>query len=323
MMVLSRIVFLFFGPFVFLYSLSAEYQIKEGRLIDSAYIATESGEEHYQSMLQASYRQDWKEVLREATIIQKNFPQHDFFHEVLFYEAVAFFHQRDYGIADQKFSEYLKQKKSHLIAHLEESLEYKYQIAEQFRHGEKKRFLGLHSFPKWLPASGDAIAIYDEILENYGDHSHLLSAKSLFAKGSLLVEMKQFEEGLAALDTLIEKFPNTDFAFQAYVKLSQVYHEQMRKEIHHPDLLFLAEMNMQLFARDFPQHEAEQREMKRLWQEMREVRAVGIFEIAQFYERKKHFEAARVYYQNILEYYAETNIVEKVREEISSLPTSE
>ena len=188
-------------------SLQSAYTIKDGRLINMHEIATLSVQEHYSLAKQALELKNWPELIRQSQIIVKNFPGTDFAWDCYFYLGEAYFHLRELDFANANFSTYLKQLAPKFF---EQSIEYKFQIAQLFEKGDKKPLFGLEGMPKWVPAYEEAIAIYEEVIMALPQHD--LAVQAMLGKGNLLFKEGEFKESIETFQTLIRRFPKHPLA---------------------------------------------------------------------------------------------------------------
>ena len=294
-------------------SSEAAYTIKDGKLINMHEIATLSVQEHYSLLKQAIEMKNWPELIRQSHIIVKNFPGTAFALDAHFYLGEAYFHLREFDLANLNFSLYLKQSAPKFF---EEAIEYKFNIAQFFEKGEKRPLLGLEGMPKWMPAQHEAIEIYEEVIMALPQHD--LAVQALLGKGNLLFREGDFKESIETFQTLIRRFPKHPLACDSYVAITNVYLTQSQKEFPDPDYLDLAEINTKKFKADFPSH-PKIAVVDKMLDDMKELYAKELYETAQFYERTKKAGAAMIYYSKIISKYPTTLTAKKSKKRLDVL----
>ncbi len=282
-------------------SLEASYTFKNGHFVNTREMATLSVQEHFSLLMQAYEKQEWDELIRQATIISKNFSGSSFAQEAIFFQGVGHFHLREYDLANKNLSLYLKKEAT--SKHFEEAIDYKFQIAQKYQGGSKKHILGFEAMPKWVPAKEDALAIYDEVIAALPHHE--LGALSLFGKAQLHFEQEEYQQSIESLQTLIRRFPKHQLAPESYLEISKVYLTQVKREFADPDLLDLAEINLKKFRQDFPS-ESRIEQAEQLLHDMQEIYAHTLYETGRFYERTKKPKAAIIYYSKVIAKYPAT-----------------
>ncbi|MBU6149766.1 MAG: outer membrane protein assembly factor BamD [Verrucomicrobia bacterium] len=293
--------------------MQAAYTIKDGKLINMHEVATLSVQEHYSLAKQALERKNWPEVIRQTQVIIKNFPGTAFAWDSYFYLGEAYFHLRELDLANANFSIYLKQVAPKFF---EQAIEYKFHIAQRFESGDKLPILGIEGMPRWMPASREAIDIYDEVVMALPQHD--LAVQALLGKGNLLFKEKEFKESIETFQTLIRRFPKHPLACDSYIAITKVYLTQSKEEYPDPDMLDLAEINAKKFKIDFPSH-PKIAMIDTMLEEMKELFAGELYKTAQFYERTKKPGAAVIYYSKIVNKYPSTQISTKSQKRLDVL----
>jgi outer membrane protein assembly factor BamD (BamD/ComL family) len=296
------------------WSVHAAYTFKNGKLIKNEEMATMSVQEHYSLAMDAYQKQDWDEVIRQSVIVAKNFSSTLFAQETLFYLGVAYFQIGEFENANKFLTRYLKKQSTPKF--FEEAIQYKFRVAENYHHGAKRHVLGWETMPKWVPARGEAIRIYDEVIAALPHHE--LAARALFGKAKLLVKDDEFKSSIETYQVLIRRFPKHPLAVESYIGIGEVYLIQSQAEYPDQDYLDLAEINLRKFHHDFPGEERIAVSEKMLL-EMKEVFASDLYDTGRFYERTKKPQAAYLYYTRILMKYPETKVCELVNRRLSKL----
>ncbi len=150
--------------------------------------------------------------------------------------------------------------------------------------------------------------------------SHELAVQSLYSKGWLLWEDRDFKGSVDAFQTVVRRFPKHELTPNSYLLINHVYLEQALFEFQNPDLLALAEINTQRFIRAFPKEEriADAEDSVRC---VREVYAKGLYDIGIFYEKTDKPRAAILYYRNTISRFPDTGFARAARERLDCLLT--
>lgn len=294
------------------FSLHAAYTFVDGKIVDATLVATMTMEEHYAEAVAAYEASDWREAAHQFGIVSNNFPLSPYGQEAFFYQGVSEYNLGEYDIADQAFSEYLQGKNHPRL--FEEALQYKFAIAEQFRSGAKRRFLGTKQLPKWVSAEGNAIKIYEEIIAAVPCHE--LAVKSLFSKGILHWSRREYSDAVECFQMIIRRFPKHELTPESYLLINSVYLDQSQTEFQNPDILAFAEINTLRFAQNFPREER-LCEARAGVLAIKEVYANGFYETGQFYERIGSPRASILYYRNAIIQFPETQVAQICRQRLA------
>lgn len=300
-----RFKFLILGFFLnaipMLPTLDAAYTLKDGKIIDASQVATMSLEEHYNAGVKALEASDWYGAANQFGIAAANFPLSPYGQEAAFFQGVALFNLGEYDLANEAFTSYLQGKSTPRL--FEETLEYKFAIAEQFRQGARRRLFGSKKLPKWAPGDDSGIKIYEEIIAAVPSHEYAI--KSLFSKALLHWKRKEYSEAVEAFQMITRRFPKHEYAPESYLLINRVYLDQSRKEFQNPDILSFAEINLRRFAASFPSEERLS-EAENDVLAIKEVYAKGYFDTGLFYERLGKPQAAVLYYRHAVIQFPET-----------------
>jgi outer membrane protein assembly factor BamD (BamD/ComL family) len=292
----------------------AAWTLKNGRLVDSEEVATLSSSEHYDIAMRALEVKDWRVAATNFKIVAKCFPLSTYAQDANYYLGIALFHMEEYEFSNDAFSAYIGAK-THPKFFLE-AIEYKFCIAEAFKNGATRRFFSTKKMPKWASGQNLGLTIYDEVIAALP--SHEFAVKSLYSKGCLLFQMKQYRDSVDALQLIVKRFSKHELAPESYLLITNIYLHQSKCEFQNPDILAFAEINVKRFKADFPREErvidAENAVL-----EIKEAYAKGLYETGQFYERIEEPRASIIYYQNAINQFPETSVAKLCEDRLCSL----
>lgn len=285
-----------------------------GKWSPEEYVPTLSVQEHYDLGYQLLYKNVWDAALTHFMVIYYHFDDSPFYADSLFYSAICYYFKSDFDLSNKQFSRYLTLGGK--LKHFEKVFEFKFQIAEYFGKGKKKHLLGYNKFPKWVSAKSDAMEIFDEIIAALPGKE--IAARSFFSKAELLRKKKEFRESIEALQSITRRFPKLALAAESFLKISAIYLEQSRIESQNPDLIALAQVNMQRFRKSFPSDDRIEMAKENVLA-MKEVYAKSLYDTGRFYERKKKPNASAIYYRDAMQRYPETESASRSVDRLSSL----
>ena len=277
------------------------------RMMTTSIIAKEdltslSPHEMYSLLPSAFENKDWKGLLRTSNEILSRCPESSFVADALYYRGIAYFHLRDNELANKFFSRYLKNDIS--PKYFEETLSYKFSIAEKFRKGTRKHLFGWNKMPKWSNAKEDALHIYEEIIAILPYHD--LAARAMFSKAQVEKDFEEYSTTIETLQQMIRRFPKHYMTPEAFLQIAKVYLKQCSPQRQDSDLLALADINIRKFIEAFP-NEKRIDEARKMYQQMQEIYARGLYEVGRFFARTRKPGAAEIYYSKIIAQYPQTN----------------
>ena len=254
-----------------------------------------TAQELHRSLQEALEKEDWWSVADFSGIISYNFPDSPFASEAAFLMGKSYFHLEQFELANDYFGIYLHQAGG--VKHFEDAIQYKFQIAEGYRLGKKRRLFGSHKMPRILPSKEEAVEIYEEVITTLPHHE--IAVKSLLGKAQLLAEFEDFKLSREALQTLIRRFPKHDLAAEAYLEMGRTYLTECQVSSMDADLLDLAEVNLRKFRQAFPREKRIQ-EAEALLIEMQELFAKNLLDIGKFFDKTHKPVAAKIYYSKVV-----------------------
>lgn len=269
---------------------------------------------HYN--LGAAYysQEEWRKASNEFEKVIHFFPTSDAAAEASFYLGICYYEMKEYDFANAEFSGYLKS--STHPEFFEEAINYKYSVAKQLSVGYRRRPFKYRYFPKWIEGQSLALEIYDEIVITVPNHE--LAVCSLFSKAELLFSMREYRESIDTYQILIRRFPKHEYTPESFLRISEAYYQLSKLEFQNPDLLALAELNARKFGEEFPRDERIEC-AENYAQKIKEVYAMGLCSVGQFYERTKYPNSAAIYYQCAIEEFPDTKVAKYCQRRLNQL----
>lgn len=274
--------------------------------------AADSSQEEYTLLVSSYENKDWKGVIETAKSSLKGDAESPFIGDLYYMTGVAYFNEGDYGIAEEYFSNFLQ--KSSAAKYFEDSIIYKFKIAEEYERGAGKHLMGWEFMPKWASGQDDAMKIYDEVIATLPHHE--VAAKALANKSKMQWKRGKYKEAVDQYQTLINRFPKNELTPEAYSNIAMIYYEQSTEEFPGSDLIELAVLNLKKFKADFPGDEkVAQAEV--MMGKMQNHYAKDLWESATYFEKKGKLVAARLYYEAIIQKYPASQYVSDATERMT------
>ncbi len=200
------------------------------------------------------------------------------------------------------FKEYRKAvQKYPSTPRFDEVLERESQIANYFLGGRKHKVFNTVAI---LPARDKAIEIFEAIVADgpFTDQGELAQYKLGIAHAAL----GDYEEAVKAYEQLISRYPNSPLVDDARYQIALASLKGTFKPGYDQSSTDLAMQELDAFLREQPSSDLVPEAEKRL-EELRELRAAHEYGVGQFYEGRDRQEAARIYYEAIVNNYGQTS----------------
>lgn len=270
--------------------------------------------QHFEGGLNAYMAENWHEAASQFHKVVSCFPCDDSSSEAYYYLGVSYMHTGELDLANEAFSNYLEHARH--PQYFEETIYNKFDIAEAFKNGYRRRFIKIKVMPKWMSARTLALTIYDEVI--LALPSDPIAADALYSKGGLLQLTADYRGSIEEFQSFVRRFPKHEKTPDAYLMIAKDYYLLSHTEFQNPDILALAEINARRFKTEFPKDER-LLEADTYVAGIQELYAGGLCSIGGFYERTKRPFAAVLYYRSAIVQFPQTPAAEYAKGRIACL----
>lgn len=199
--------------------------------------------------------------------------------------------QGNYDKAFDAYSAYIK--KYPRSANFNKAVEAEFGIAKMFLEGERKRLLGVKTFPSMIRAQ----EMFEAILKDAPFSK--LAPLAQFNVGLALEKQGKPEEAVAAYQKLIEKYAGTPVVADAYYQIGYVYYQQVSRGSYDEATRNKASEAFDEFIARYPESEKVPQARENLQNLSGGINS-NTLEVARFYEKQKNYKAAVIYYNEVI-----------------------
>ncbi len=175
-----------------------------------------------------------------------------------------------------------------------QALQAQFRIATQFLDGERLKLLGIRTFP-----SMERAAEMFESIVKAGPFSDIAPAAQ-FNIGLAHEKAKNRAEAIAAYQRVVELYPDSALADDAYYQIGYVLMQGTRGAQYDQQASQRALDAFQEFVLRFPRSEKVPQALENI-ERLQSKRTESSLSVAQFYDRQGNTQAARIYYNLVLE----------------------
>jgi outer membrane protein assembly factor BamD len=177
--------------------------------------------------------------------------------------------------------------------HFQEAIEAQFRIGEMYLNGKKRKVLGVPIGT----SLDDAVEIFAAIVRSapWGRYT----ARAQFNIGRAREKQGSPDLAIEAYQSVVEKFPNDPLAVDAQYQIGYIWYTAARRGTYDPDAAAKARTAFQDFLFRFPKSEKAPQARENLATLEHHV-TKSSFDIAEFYDRTKHYRAAVLYYNEVL-----------------------
>lgn len=219
------------------------------------------------------------------------------------------------GFYEKAFKIYQELVEKHpKSARYEEVLERQFQIAGRYLDG---RWFRLWNYIPTMPSMERTAKMYGQIVGN-GPYSPV-GPKAQMSIGTAREKQEEFRLAVQAYIRAADRYHDLPgVAEDAVYRAAQAWHKQANKAEYDQGTAGEAIDTYNDFALLFPQ-DARISEARLAVKELRNEQAAGAFAIARYYEEKRRWLAAEIYYNEVLLRDSESEFAEAARQRLSEL----
>jgi outer membrane protein assembly factor BamD (BamD/ComL family) len=190
-------------------------------------------------------------------------------------------------------------------------IEREYKIAEAFMAGEKRKAMGIV-----LPVDNPAIEIFDKVVENstYGP----LAAVAQYKLGLVLKGVLRYYEAEEAFNKVVSSYPDSEWVAPAKFQIASCRAAVSRGPEYDQGSATEAKDQFEAFVKEHPDAVLSAEAQKNI-EKLNEKEAASNYNIARFYEKQKAFGAAKIYYNDVINAYPNSQWAAKAMERINIL----
>ncbi len=241
---------------------------------------------------QALYEQSkYNEAIDECRKLIKYYPKAFEASEAQFYMALSFEGEKKLYEAFQAYQKVID--KYPFSKRLDEIIEKELRIAQAFMAGEKRKIGKVE-----LPVENPAIEILRKVVDNsaYGKSA----SYAQYLLGMTLKEAFRYQEAMEEFEKVGTTYPESEWASQAKFQAADCASKIAPKSDYDQELTKEAKKKFEEFVKSQPLPELKEEAVSKI-DTLKEKEAEGALKIAEFYEKQKKFDAARIYYQEVLD----------------------
>ena len=166
----------------------------------------------------------------------------------------------------------------------------------------------------------DVIDIFRAVIKNapYGE----LAPVAQYKIGLYLLEKQLYQEARDELEKVVNNYSESEWAKAAQYQIAIADSKRSPEAQYDQKITKVAVDEFKEFAKIYPGAELSEKAKVQI-SELREKEAHNNFLIAEFYQKQKDYKAAKVYYQSVVEDYAESKWAAKALERLRAIVNKE
>jgi outer membrane protein assembly factor BamD len=262
--------------------------------------------EQFEYALSLYDKKNYKEAKAEFEKLLKHFPKSLEAAESQYYLGLI---EQEQGNLYEAYLSYQKViDKYPFSERIPQIIEHEYKIAERFMSGEKRKTMGLN-----LPVENPAIEIFTKVIENstYGT----LAPAAQYKLGLVLKGLGRYYEAEDAFNKVITNYPDSEWIEAANFQIASCRAAVSKGSSYDQGATKEAKEKFEEFVKEHPDATLS-RDAQNNIERLNEQEAEGSYNIGRFYEKQKAYEAARIYYNEVINNYANSAWAAKALERL-------
>jgi len=254
---------------------------------------------------------EYKEATREFKKLIKHYPRAHEAPEAQFYIAKIL---QDQNQIFEAFKEYqVVVDKYPFSERSADIVKIQYDIGETLLKGLGERNKIIDTL---AGADYNVIDVFKTVIKNapYGQ----LAAPSQYKIGLYLLEKKLYQEARDEFEKVMNDYPESEWAKAAKYQIAVTDSQRSVSAEYDQKITGAAVEEFEEFLDENPDAELS-KEAKSQIMQLREKEAKNNFVVAQFYEKQKNYQAAKIYYQTIVDDYKDSTFSTKALQKIQEL----
>jgi outer membrane protein assembly factor BamD len=286
---------------------------ESNKWVNPKFTVKDTPEEQLKHALEFYENKEYKEALDEFKKLLQYYPKAKEAPDAQFYIGKI---QQDEGNLFEAFNAYQvvidKYPFSNLVPDI---VKRQYEIGNALLEGEGKRNIVLSAV---IGGNYNVIEVYRQVIKNapYGEYA----PPSQYKIGLYLQEKKLFQESRDEFEKTINDYPDSEWAKAAQFQIAMSDAKRSAGAGYDQQITKSAIQEFKNFVEIYPDAELSRNAQQEIFG-LREKEAENNFVIAQFYEKRKEYKAAKIYYSTIVEDYKDSRWVPKALEKIRQLNT--
>lgn len=255
---------------------------------------------------------DYKAALREYKKTVKAFPTSPEAATATFKMGVCYEKLEKPDAAFKMYQEVLEKYPS--VSDPKEVIRRQLAIADEYYKGKRRPFPLLKL--KLFKARGAAIEYFNKVVET-APYSELAADAKLSA-AQLQQGKNQFDEAIESYEFILEHYEKTKAAETAQFEIGMCYYDKALRARYDEQAISLANTHFKSYVEQYPEGEFGKEAREKLVA-LDEKKARGAFEVGQFYEKKRAFQSAMMYYTEVLQRHPLSGWAVKAEERIRGM----
>lgn len=255
-------------------------------------------------------KEAWKEALTAYRTIVRRWPLSSTAGEAAFKMGLMQERMGEFWPAFKSYQEVVKKYAGSQYFDL--AIERQYNIGNLYLAGEPQRIWKI----PLLPSMEKTVEIFDAVIKNAPYGAYAPAAQ--FKIGLAYERQKKWSDAISAYNKLLDRYPNSEYADDAQYQIGYAWYQASSQPDYDQSAAEKAIEAFQDFSVRYPNSE-KLTQAQAYVEELNGRRLQGTLNIARFYEEQKNFNAAIIYYNEVIQFAPDSPQAAEARRQIEAL----
>lgn len=283
---------------------------ESGKWANPKYAVKETPDAQFDWAMGFYNAEDYERAVKEFEKLIKHYPLSRLAAESQFYIGDIFEKNTDYYKAYESYQKLVDRYP--YFERIDEVIEREYRIGNLFYTGHKRKLFGVEI----LPSMEYAIEIFKKVVNNapYGQYAPLAQYKV----GLSYKKAGDFDLAKEAFGVVVEEYPDSEIADDAKYQVALCTMKGSMEVPYDQEKTNEALDEFETVLKMRPSEDIVE-ETKKAIKDLREKKAKQSYEIAQFYEKRKEYKSAMIYYQEVIDDFSDTSLAPQALDRLVEL----
>lgn len=280
------------------------------KFVNPKYAVKDNPKEQYDWAMGFYEAKDYQRAAAEFEKLTKNYEYSAHAAKSQYYAGLCYENMGKFYIAFQNYQKTIDNFPH--IDNMDEIIAREFNIANIYAVKESPKVLGADI----MTSMERAIEIYKKVVDNspYGK----LADEAQFKLGMAFKKTERYDEAIMAFQKIVDDYPSSAFAEKAKYEVATCAYKSSLKPDYDIESTNKAIKAFEEFSQENSTNDLS-KEASSTIQRLKDKSAEKSMSVAKFYESQKHYESAIIYYQDVVDRFPDSSLINTAKAKIEEL----
>jgi len=280
------------------------------KFVNPKYAVKDNPKEQYDWAMSFYEAKDYQRATAEFEKLTKNYEYSEYAARSQYYVGLCYENMGKFYLAFQNYQKTIDNFPH--IDNMDEIIAREFNIANIYAVKESPKVLGTDI----MTSMERAIEIYKKVVDNspYGK----LADEAQFKLGMALKKVERYDEAIMAFQKIVDDYPSSKFVEEAKYEVATCAYKSSLKPDYDIESTNKAIKAFEEFSQENSTNDLS-KEASATIQRLKDKSAEKSMSVAKFYESQKHYESAIIYYQDVVDRFPDSSLINTAEAKIAEL----